>query len=334
MTRNGCPLQGIRWQEVGISGMTKQTVRKLPKRLQIDFQHKKPVYEVWTPKGCSRRDLITAGVSEKDADALVLNGYNNKPMRYTLILPEEWFWTHRDWWKGEDGSHLTAMYELSGGSFSDLSPREQAEFLGVPFVEETGRKAKGTQWVAEDGSNVDIVRFVRGKLIQQGFDMAPAYSDGCSFMVTKTCRDRKLDPAFFSEGKTTPEERQQACQIVDEVLSRPGEVWDERPEYYFQILNTLRSIKDFDRAAMLETLRITGVDVQAKLLKHYLMHRTYENQMSHVALPPLIGRKDDRLAFFYVTQKASYPKEVSNFIRNYGLPLGLDVTLMQITAEK
>lgn len=313
--------------------MTKQAVRKLPKRLQIDFKHKKPVYEVWRSKGCNRRDLITAGVSEEDADALVLNSYDNKPMRYTLIRPEEWFWTHRDWWKDtKNSSHLQAMYELCGGSFGDLTPREQADFLGVEFREETGRKAKGTHWIADDGSNVDIVRLMRGKLIEKGFGMAPAYSDGCSLMVAKTCRDRKVDPAFFS-AETTPEERNFACQIVDEVLARPGDVWDERPGYYLQILNTLRSIKDFDRDAMLETLRILGLETYSTMLKHYVLHRTYKNQMSHVALPPLVGRKDGRLVFFYVTQKASFNKDVSNFVRNYAIPLGLKVNLIQMSPE-
>ncbi|TBD01845.1 hypothetical protein ELH24_21830 [Rhizobium ruizarguesonis] len=309
--------------------------RKLPKRLQIDFKHKKPCYEVYTPKGCNRRDLVHAGISEEHADALLWNDYHKKPMRYTLIRPEEWFWTDRDWWENEKESpHLKAMYDLAGGCFTDLSPSEQARFLGLPFQAETGKKGRGPMWIDDGGETVDIVRFMHRRLTSLGYDMMPAYSQGCSLMVANINRADKVDPAFFDEDKTSVEERELACKGVDDVLSRPSEVWDRKPDYYFQILNTLSSRKDYDRAAMLETVRVIGVETYARILKHYCMHRTYQNQMNHPGLPPLAGRKNGKLQFFFITQQASFRIEAHAFIRNYAYPLKLDVSLIQLTPDK
>ena len=111
--------------------------RKLPKLLQINFRYTRPTYELYTKKGCNRRDLQTAALAAEIISGLLWNSYAKKEMRYTLIRPEEWFWTDRGWWK-EKSPYLDAMYEISGGAFSDLSPPKQADLLGVDFVELIG----------------------------------------------------------------------------------------------------------------------------------------------------------------------------------------------------
>jgi len=98
-------------------------------------------------------------------------------------------------------------------------------------------------------------------------------------------------------------------------------------------LNGFRSIKDFDKTALIDTFRVVEIDTYSRILKQYWTYQTYENQMNGPTLSPLAGRKDGHLKFFFVTQKANFRSDVSGFIRDYALPLGLKVSLVQLSPD-
>lgn len=303
----------------------------MPKRLRIDFRSTKPTYELYSNRGCNKRDLITAGFSQELADALLWNSYSKKPMRYTLIRPEEWFWTDRKWWGAIEQPQITAMYEISSGSFTDLGPSEQADLTGAKFIKLFGRKASGNLWLDLDGRKVDIVRYMRGRLIEEGFEMAPAYPE-CINLLVKNYAAEKFgkDILFMSD----PDERQRYSSLsIEAALSEPATIWDEKPDYYFQILNGFRRIKDFDRESMLQTIKIVSAETYSRILNNFWLRQTYLNQMTPPNLPPLIGRKDGRLEFFFVTQNASLLSNFSGFMRDYAIPLDLSVSLIQLSPE-
>lgn len=309
--------------------------RTLPKRLQIDFRSTRPTYELYTKKGCNRRDLLTAGLSEEDIHALLWNSYAKKEMRYTLILPEEWFWTDRGWWS-EKGPHLDAMYDLAGGSFSDLTPPQQAELLDLDLIQMTGKKAKGNLWTGSDGSLLDIVRYTRERLFAEGYDMAPAYPEGFNLLVKNHCKAHYgKDITFIGDGKPDETEQRRLAKLaVRDVFDDPGAIWDQKPSYYFGIMNGLRKIKDFDKAAILETVRVVGKETLVAIYDHFWTHQTYENQMAGPGISALIGRRGDDLRFFAVTQKTNFGTGLARVVRDYAKPLGLSVSLIQLSPEK
>jgi hypothetical protein len=165
--------------------------------------------------------------------------------------------------------------------------------------------------------------------------MAPAYPSNIDLMVRNHCKQHYgTEITFIRYAKEDTEElRRLAVMSVDDVVNKPEEVWDKMPNYYFRILNGFRSIKDFDKAALIDTFRVVGTDTYSRILKQYWTHQTYENQMNGPALSPLAGRKDGDLNFFFVTQKANFRSDVSGFIRDYALPLGLKVSLVQLSSD-
>ena len=303
----------------------------LPKRLRIDFRSMRPTYEVYTEKRCSRRDLLSAGVCPKAVDGLLLNAYSKKPMRYTLINPEEWFWTDRDWWK--DAPFVSVLYDISGGAFSDLDPQAQAAFLKIPFVEMRGMKGRGPLWRMPDGSEVDLVRYLRYRLIAEGYRMTVAYPPTIDLMVLNYCEDKFGTCIHFISSKKpdVQELRKLAIRCVDEVLSDPGKEWDRKSDYYYRFYNGLRKIP-IGKDELLATIDLIGHDVVSTLQKHNWRHKLYENLMTAAGFP-LAGIKDGELTFFFVTQKSSFKSNVANFFRDYGNPLGLNIKLVQILPE-
>jgi len=309
--------------------------RKLPKRLQIDFRSTKPTYKLYTDKGCNRRDLQTAGLSDEIISTLLRNSYSNEEMRYTLIRPEEWFWTDRGWWS-EKGSHLDAMYEISGGAFSDLTHREQADLLGVDFIEMIGKKAKGTTWISASGEPMDIVRYTHERLVSEGYQMAPPSPEGISLLVKNHCKEAHgKDISFIDDGKPEAEELRRLAKLsVREVFDDPAKIWNQRPDYYLGIFNGLRKIKDFDLEAVLSLIDIVGKDNMIRIHEHYWTHQTYQNQMRGPGLTQLVGRRDGELRFFFVKQKVVFKSGAAAFVRDYAKPLGLSVSLIQLSPEK
>jgi hypothetical protein len=227
------------------------------------------------------------------------------------------------------------MYEISGGSFSDLTPPEQAELFGADYFHLAEQKAKGNQWRNSQGEELDIVRYLRGRLIEIGYDMAPAYPANINLMIKNHCKQEQgKDITFIGNRMVDIDELRILARLsIDDVVNRPEEIWDKMPDYYLRFLNSFRNIKDFNKSALLETFRVVGKDVYSKLLKHYWTYQTYENNMNQPTLPPLAGRKDGNLVFFFVTQKASFGSNVSGFMRDYALPLGLKVGLIQLSAD-
>ena len=309
-------------------------MQALPKRLQIDFRSKKPTYELYTPKGCTKRDLLAAGVPVEAADSLLWNSYAKKPMQYTLVSPEEWFWTDRKWWSESDQRYVALMYDIAGGCFSDLSPREQAQLFGVEYLALTGKRAKRNRWRNSQGEELDLVRYERSRLVEDGYDMSPAYSESINLLVKTYCKQRfGKDITFLGASMADADELRHFAKLSAEyVVNNPGEVWDQKPEYYFSILNGFRKIKDFDRTALLETVRVVGSDTCGAILSHFWAHQTYENQMTGPSIP-LAGRKDGRLMFFFVTQNASFGSGVAGFMRDYALPLGSKVSMVQLSPD-
>lgn len=278
---------------------------------------------------------MSAGIPEKTISALLWNSYARKELRYTLVRPEEWFWTDRTWWN-EEGSSLEAiqaMYDLSGGSFSDLSPRQQAALLSVGYLEMVGKKGRGNQWVNSRGQGLDIVRYTRERLIEDGYHMAPAHPESLNLLIRTHCEATYgEDITFIShEGTNSDAQRRVAKRSIGDLFDDPGKIWDANPAYYFGILNGFRSIKDFDKAAALETIEVVGRETYSAISNHFWTHQTYENQMNQPKLPPLVGRRDGELKLFFVTQKASFGSEVSGFVRDYALPLRLPIFLIQMS---
>ncbi|MER8817744.1 hypothetical protein NKJ36_27280 [Mesorhizobium sp. M0142] len=310
--------------------MSEMKPQQLPRRLRIDFRSTKPTYELYTSKGCNRRDLVSAGLSEQTVSRLLWNSYANKESRYTLIRPEEWFWTDRNWWK-DKSPHLDAMYELAGGSFSDLLPHQQAELLNAGYLEMTGRKIKGNQWLGSHGQQLDIVRYMRERLIEDGYDMAPAYSEGLNLLVKTHCKATYGKDITFirHEGTDSDEQRRLAKLSVGDLFDDPGRIWDANPTYYFAILNGFRKIK----GTILETIRVVGKEAYSAIYHHFWIYQSYENLMCRPGLPPLVGSRNGELKFFFVTQNASFGSAVSNFVRDYALPLGLSISLIQLSPE-
>lgn len=223
----------------------------------------------------------------------------------------------------------------SWGAFSDLSPREQAELLGASYLEMIGKKVKGNRWLSSRGQQLDIVRYTRERLIEDGYKMVPAYPESLNLLVRTHCKAiYGKDIEFIRhEGTDSDEQRRVAKLAVNDLFDDPGKIWDRNSTYYFDILNGFRKIKDFDKAAILETVDVIGKETYSAIYHHFWMHQSYENQMNPSRLPPLVGRRDGELKFFFVTQKASFGSEVSGFIRDYALPLGLSVLLIQMSPE-
>jgi hypothetical protein len=203
------------------------------------------------------------------------------------------------------------------------------------YLKMSGKKAKGNQWLNSGGRRLDIVRYTRERLIEDGYIMAPAYPESLNLLVRTHCEAIYGRSITFirHEGADSEEQRRVAKLSVNDLFDDPGNIWDAHSIYYLGILNGFRKIKDFDKAAFLETIEVIGKETYSAIYNHFWMHQSYENQMHQPGLPPLVGHRGGELKFFFVTQKASFGSEVSGFVRDYALPLGLSVSLIQMSPK-
>lgn len=300
---------------------------KLPKRLRIDFRSLKPTYEVRQKRGANERDLVSAGFTECEAARALWNEYGKYKMRYTLVPPEEWFWVDRGWWKQKSGeSWLEKQYSISGGAFSDMAVAEQASLFGVELVEMSGDKSRGNLWKSKSGKDIDLIRCVRERLMDESYRMAPAYPYSLQHVVSAYASDEMRVHLNFVDDLDARSKH--VANAFDEVFPEPLLYWQKRSEYFEFIANGFRKIKDVNLDHMKEVVAVGGIDFHESMLRRY--YENYFETITPPGLPPLFGSKNGKVIFFWAVYKSNLGSDFSGFMRDYAIPMRLNVSIIRM----
>lgn len=295
----------------------------------IEFDSLAPSYSSETTIN-SVDGLRDLGCSETlIANILIGDGSSYRP----IVEPEEWFWADPERF-GAGGPWVDELYRLTGGGFINLPFQQQATLLGLPVECICKKKVplKRGRWLLRAGRDGSIEEAALEEILkpdEHGFYAEGDYLAMLHSMAVQVARsafkqDFDLDQASRVTCQTEKHRKQMLDalalflgnreKLLEALWQRSGGAFSHRPSI------TLESLSKY--------IDLAGIEFLSRIMTHYIKHSLHG--AGHPDLT-LIGPGGVR--FVEVKGEDRLRGTQATWIRNVARPLGLDVTVVQVTAH-